>query len=113
MPEFLSDKWFADLAERAGSATPPADIELTIDQVIEATATWRTVIAGGSVTIDREPTGEPDVRIVTDHATAVSIRSGTVSAQRAFLDGQLRIGGDIASLMAHRDALAEIGIGIA
>lgn len=113
MPEFLSDQWFTDLAARAEAATAPADLDLTIDQVIDDTTSWRTTIAGGAVTIDRTPRGEPDVHIVTDRAAAVAIRAGSLSAQRAFLDGRLRIGGDIAALMAHREALAELGVGLA
>lgn len=110
MSEFASEKWIAELAAAAASETAPPDLTLSIDQVISDTARWRVTIDGGTVTVDPAPTGEADVRIVTDAETARAVHAGEESAQRAFLDGRLRIGGDIPALMAHREALAALGL---
>lgn len=101
------------------AATVPTELQLRIEQVVAADDgradddRWHVVIADGTVRIDRDPNTEADVRIVTDRATATGIQAGSVSAQRAFLDGRLRIGGDVQSLMAHRDQIAELGLGFA
>ena len=114
MPDFLTDDWFAALRGKAADATPPTELTFSIEQHIDDLDTrWQVQITGGRVTIDRDPTVDPDVRIVTDEATARGIQAGTTSAQRAFLDGRLRIGGDVQALMTHREALAELGLGLA
>ncbi len=115
MADFLTDAWFDELSSRAAAATPPADLTFTIEQVIEdePDGRWQVRVDGGVVTIVRSPTADADVRILTDRATAAGIQDGEVSAQRAFLDGRLRIGGDVQALMTHREALAELGIGLA
>ena len=112
MADFLSDDWFDALAERAARATAPADLRLSIAQEITGTdpTRWQVVVVDGAVRIDRNPTAPADVRIVTDRETATDIQAGTVSAQRAFLDGRLRIGGDVQALMDHRDALNGLAV---
>ena len=48
------------------------------------------------------------MRMTVEWGDAVAIAMGRSSAQRAFLDGRLRLGGDIALLLGHQDALAAI-----
>lgn len=115
MTDFLSDEWFAAMAEAATRARPPADLDLSIEQEITGVATWTIRIADGRVALERSAgpaNAAADVRIVTDAATAAGIRAGEVSAQRAFLDGDLRIGGDVAALMTHREELASLGLDV-
>ena len=111
MTTFLSDEWFDEMATAAAEATPPADLELTIEQQIVNRESWTVRIAAGTAAFRRGGSDDADVRIVTDAMTAEGIRNGTVSAQRAFLDGQLRIGGDVASLIEHREVLAGLALG--
>ncbi|MEM9466560.1 MAG: SCP2 sterol-binding domain-containing protein [Actinomycetota bacterium] len=115
MATFLTDAWFAELETRAANATPPSDMSFALEQVIDGDAEvrWQVRIADGAVRIARDSTDEADVRIRTDQATATGIHAGEISAQRAFLDGRLRIGGDVQSLMAHREVLTELGLGLA
>ena len=114
MADFLTSSWFAELTARAAELRPPAALELSIEQRIddEPQECWQVRIAGGGVEIVRSPVKEADVHIITDRATATGIQAGEISAQRAFLDGRLRIGGDVQALMNHRDALAELGLGL-
>lgn len=115
MAEFLSETWFVDLTARAAAAQPPPDLVLTIEQRIEGApeGRWQVQIAEGSVAIVRPGSQDADVRIVTDRETAAGIQRGEISAQRAFLDGRLQIGGDVQALLTHREALTELGIGLA
>ena len=73
---------------------------------------WQVQIAEGSVVIVRPGSQDADVRIVTDRETAAGINE-EISAQRAFLDGRLQIGGDVQALLTHREALTELGIRLA
>jgi lipid-binding SYLF domain-containing protein len=49
-----------------------------------------------------------DLVLTLAYDLAVSIASGTASAQRAFLDGDIRLGGDVTVLLGTVDALATI-----
>ncbi|MBQ88058.1 MAG: hypothetical protein CL433_04355 [Acidimicrobiaceae bacterium] len=108
--EFLSDAWFADIADRAASASVPDGVTFTVEQVVEGDPAirWQLHLGPDGVELDRDPPAETDIRITTDLETATEIRAGTISAQRAFLGGQLRIGGDIKALMANRETLAAL-----
>lgn len=110
MSEFLSDEWFAAIEADAASAVVPDGLALSIEQIVigEPTVRWQIRIDAEGVVLDREPSSPADVRITTDRATATRIQSGEASAQRAFLDGSLQIGGDIQALMEHRQAIAEL-----
>jgi len=108
--DFLTDAWFADIADRAASASVPEGVALTVEQVVEGDPAirWQLRLGPDGVGLDRDPSTDPDIRITTDRETASEIRAGNVAAQRAFLGGQLRIGGDIQALMANREALAAL-----
>lgn len=110
MSEFLSEAWFESIARAAEAASAPADVSLTIEQVVEGdpTVRWQVQIADERVELDLHASAEPDLRITTDRITATEIQAGRVSAQRAFLDGRLQIGGDIQLLMDSRQALADL-----
>jgi len=50
----------------------------------------------------------PDLRFTTDYATAARIAAGGLGAQRAFVEGRLRVGGDLSLLIRHHKALSTI-----
>jgi opacity protein-like surface antigen len=108
---FLSDEWFDEMAAAAAAVQPPADVELKIEQEIIDGESWTVRISAGTAEFQRGGSDEADFRVITDAQTAEGIRNGTVSAQRAFLDGRLRIGGDITALIEHRDVLAGLALG--
>jgi len=111
MDHFLSDPWFDDLTIRARAVTDiPADLSITICQTVlgERGATWHVVVDAGLVDVRRGPLETVDVSLTTDFETALGIHRGTVSAPRAFLNGDLRVGGDMKQLMAKREHLVAI-----
>lgn len=84
---------------------------VTIEQEVtdgDRAACWHVRIGGGEASVGRgpDPGGHPTVRIHQDRATATAIAGGELSAQRAFMTGRLRIGGDLATLLEHAEALA-------
>ena len=115
MAAFLSDAWFAELETKAGNASPPTELDFTLEQVVDGdpTESWQVQIRDGRVRVVRDSDREADVRLRTDRTTATGIHAGEISAQRAFLDGRLQIGGEVQALMNHREALAELGLGLA
>lgn len=115
---YLSAEWF-DAASEAVSADDAlaaalAGVALTIEQVVVdgggagATVTWHVAIADGKVALAAGPAPRADVRFTTDRATAAAVASGTLSAQRAFVEGHLRVGGDLSALITHQRAVAAV-----
>ncbi len=110
MTEFLSDGWFDSLEAMATQAEIDAGIHLVVQQTVEGESpiSWQIRLERGTVVVARGVAADADVRLTSDRATALGIHRGEISAQRAFLDGKLRIGGDIAALMADRHALEAV-----
>lgn len=114
--QYLSPDWMqaARLAV-AGDASlggATAGVRLTVEHVAidgpRGTVRWHITIDDGEVRLLEGPAGEPDLRFTTDYATASRIAAGKLGAQRAFVEGRLRVGGDLTLLIRHHKALSTI-----
>jgi putative sterol carrier protein len=84
---------------------------MVIEQSVEGVTRWRMIIDDGTVTVrrSREGDGVADVRLTCSEDIARAIASGQRPALDAFINGELRIGGDVGLLLAHRGALESMG----
>ena len=100
------------IARDAGLARATAGVRLTVEHVVVdgpgGITHWHVRIDDGDVALLAGPAEDPDLRFTTDYATASRIAAGTLGAQRAFVEGRLRVGGDLAALIRHQKALATI-----
>lgn len=111
MAGFLSDAWFAELDAAALAARIPDDLRVTIQQVVTDDAgevAFSIALGDGEVRVRRGRAATADVTFTQDRATAAAIAEGQLSAQAAFLDGRLRLGGDITALLDRAGALAAV-----
>lgn len=116
MLTFLSDEWIRALHEAAsgdaGLAERTSDVALTIEQEVTGgpggDVRYHMAFDHGSVAVTAGPARDATVRFHQDYATAASIAMGRGSAQRAFMTGRLRVGGDLRVLLAHGDVLAQL-----
>lgn len=69
---------------------------------------WHVSIDGGVVRAASGPSVDATVTLTSSLDTASAIHRGELSAQRAFLDGALQIGGDLQALIDNRAVLAEV-----
>ena len=113
MVTYLSDEWM----ERAGSALA-ADQALA-DATTDLDLTLAYEVAGGPGgkrsyalrfdhgTVALQPGPHPDapVSFSLDYDTAVAIARGDLSAQAAFMQGRLKLGGDVTVLIRDGGAL--------
>jgi SCP-2 sterol transfer family len=113
---YLSARWI-DAARHAIAADPSlpaalAGITLTVEQTVEdgpdGTVSWHIAITDGAASLVPGPAEKPDLRFTTAYATAAAIASGALAAQRAFVEGRLRVGGDLSLLTAHQRAIAAL-----
>jgi SCP-2 sterol transfer family len=89
-----------------------AGIRLTVEHVVTGgpggTIRWHVTIDDGKVGLADGPAVDPDLRFTTDYATAAQVAAGELGAQRAFVEGRLRVGGDLGVLIRHQKALSTI-----
>jgi len=110
---FLTDQWLDELDAAARTATFPADLRLVVQQVITGGPDGPEVVyvlklGDGTLSVHAGRAEEPDVTFTQDRATAQAIHRGELSAQAAFMDGRLRLGGDLRSVIDRAGALTAI-----
>jgi predicted lipid carrier protein YhbT len=103
VPVFLSEEWVEALASAAASAAVPPGTTIAVRQVVDDVS-WTVRVADGRVRVDRDEAA--DITITTDRATAAALVLGELATQDAFAGGRLRLGGDLAKLLAAADGLA-------
>jgi len=119
---YLSDEWLdraADaLAASSELAERTAELDLTIGYVVAGTASGKVGYSihfdHGTTSLER-PGGSATVSFELDYPTAAAIAQGEVSAQAAFMQGRLKLVGDVnvmirdgAVLDGVTDALADL-----
>lgn len=107
---YLSDTWLAEADRRLAGLTPvDGDLEVgvTVRGGPEGERRYRLVLGPDRVGIVPGNDGA-GVRMTLDWEVAVRIANGDASAQRAFLDGDVQLGGDTVQLLGHQKQLADI-----
>lgn len=107
MTEIGSAAWIERQRRRVESIEVAPDLRMVIQQTLltEVPRSWHIVIADGAATLFEGPHADPDVTLNAHPSTVDAIASGRSSARREFLDGRLRIAGDITLLLAAREAI--------
>ena len=116
MVVFLSDAWIEELNNAASGLRSDPETRVTIEQIVTGPdgheLRWHLALADGQVAVSAGTSdggSGPRVAFISDYETARAIAAGEVSAQRAFLDGRLRLDGDIDALLRSRPALDALG----
>lgn len=113
---YLSPEWLdaardavaADDALAAALAGVTLTVEQAVDGTPDGTVRWNVSVHDGKVMLTPGPAARPDVRFTTTWDTAVAIARGELAAQRAFVEGRLRVGGDLTVLITHQRAVAAV-----
>ena len=100
--EFLSDEWYL-AANSALEGLDVGDVNIVLAHVSELQSHY-IVVANGTASVEREA-HHADVTLRQTSDTAEAIREGSLSALTAIQEGLITVEGDIACLMAAKDAL--------
>lgn len=113
MLAFLSPAWIEalDEAARAAPATSGSSTLVVEHQVRDATGvvTFHLVIDSTGVSVAAGEATDPTIRFSSDRATAWAVASGQTSAQRAFMSGDLQVGGDLRAVADRPESLSTLG----
>ncbi len=112
MAGFLTDEWLDELdaaAREAGARPLP---RLVLQQVVPdgpgGEVAYAVVVEDGQLRVERGRAEHPDLVFTLDRATAEAIHHGELSAQAAFMQGRLRLGGDLRAVIDRAAELAAI-----
>jgi len=109
--EFLTQAWIDELDEAGARASVPDGLRLVVQQVVtdgDREMAYVIEIADGRIHARTGRADTADVSFELDRATATEIARGDLSAQVAFMDGRLRLGGDLRAVLARAGDLAAI-----
>jgi hypothetical protein len=116
MVRFLSPEWIEALGRAARQAdlslADGTDTSVVVEQTVadssDASVTFQLAIDHGSADVVAGRVREPSVTLRTDRSTAEAIARGDLSAQEAFVQGRLRVGGDVRALVRHAAVLLQL-----
>ncbi|HVE92733.1 MAG TPA: SCP2 sterol-binding domain-containing protein [Actinomycetota bacterium] len=111
MAKYLSDEWATAAREALNSSdsfkNASKGVDLTIEQVITGApesgeARYWIEIKDSSVDGGTGSASNPDVTISQSYETAVAINKQELNAQAAFMQGKLRVTGNMGKLLQHQ-----------
>jgi putative sterol carrier protein len=110
MVRFLSPEWIAALDAAAREAAVPAQVRLTIQQLVTddggGEVRYHLVFDEGRCRVVPGDAGAPDVTLVQTRETAAALSRGELNAQQALAAGRLKLRGDLGHLAKEGKALA-------
>jgi len=121
MAKFLTEEWASEVASALNTSdevrTALSGVELTIQQTITGgpggeTKYWTKLLDGAVETAVGEMS-DPDVRMTQDYETAAATNRGELNAQAAFMQGKLKITGNMGKLLRNQGAVSAIGLVLA
>jgi hypothetical protein len=104
---FLSDEWLAAMDRLLATSAPLAD-PLVLQQVVAGERDYYLQLGPGTVTVAVGRHPHPTVTFTQSRATAWAVFAGDISAEEAFVRGDIDLSGDVTALLAHGPVLAEL-----
>jgi putative sterol carrier protein len=115
MSKFLSPQWaealVASLNDSGTGASLPG-VSFKLQQVVtgsDGDVSYWIALHAGRFTGGIGPLADADVTITQDYPTAVELARGEVNAQAAFMQGKLKVTGNMAMLLQNQEAIAALG----
>lgn len=118
MAKFLSDEWGDAVREALNGSDAVKDatkgVSLCIQQVVTGTpdggeVKYWTKFDDGAVDGAIGEAPDADVTISQDYETAAAMNRGELNAQAAFMQGKLKVTGNMGKLLQHQGAIQALG----
>jgi putative sterol carrier protein len=112
MVKYLSDEWMEQAAAGLESADVPDDAQMVIQYEISGGGNGKVRyvldVRDGKATIISGKQADAPVTFTLDYDTAVAVAKGELSAQVAFMQGRMKLAGDVRVLIDGAAALASV-----
>lgn len=116
MPKFLSTEWLDEMsavAQRShGKTDAITGVRLCMQEVVIGNDGVETryylVIEDGALRCQAGDAPAPDVTLTQDYETAAALHRGDISAQQAFIDGRLKVSGNVALVAQHAETFTTL-----
>ena len=112
MARYLSPEWFDDLnaaARQRTQAAPAGPARLSLQQVVtdspDGDVRYWVRLDEGTVRAGLGEAESPDAVISQSYQTAVGVVRGEIRVQTALMSGDIRLTGNIATLIEHQEAI--------
>jgi putative sterol carrier protein len=113
MAKFLSQQWADEVLAALNNSDDVKGaikgVQLCIQQVVtgapEGDAKYWTKIDDGKVEGAIGDASDADVTITQDYDTAIAMNKGELNAQAAFMQGKLKVTGNMGKLLQHQGAM--------
>lgn len=117
MAKFLTQEWADEVlaALNASNDVKAATkgVQLCIQQVVtgvpDGDVSYWTKFDDGTVAGGIGDAPDADVTISQDYDTAVALNKGELNAQAAFMQGKLKVTGNMGKLLQHQGAMQSLG----
>jgi putative sterol carrier protein len=110
--KFLTDEWVSALDHEASAHVSPIAetfvVEYRVQLETNASFVYQIRFDAHGVTVRTGASSAATVVLSTDRVTAHGVANNTMSAQAAFMAGQLRLDGDTMAMVRNHDALASL-----
>jgi len=112
--KFLSDEWLSEVESRLNSndgfQTAAKGQAARLQQQISGSpmgdVTYGFVLDGGKVSMPKGEIENPEATVSQDYDTAVAVSKLELSGQQAFMQGKLKVSGNLMKIMQLQGALA-------
>jgi putative sterol carrier protein len=112
--KFLSDEWLSEVESRLNSnegfQTAAKGQAARLQQQISGTpmgdVTYGFVLDGGKVSMAKGEIENPEATVSQDYDTAVAVSKLELSGQQAFMQGKLKVAGNLMKIMQLQGTLA-------
>ena len=110
--KFLSDEWLSEVESRLNSSdafqTAAKGQAARLQQQISGTPNgdvgYGFELDGGTVKLTKGEIENPEATIAQDYATAVAVAKQELSGQQAFMQGKLKVSGNLMKIMQLQGA---------
>lgn len=118
MAKFLTEEWGNAVREALNSndtfKNASKGVQLTIQQVVtgvpdQGEAKYWSSIQDGSIEGGTGDAPSADVTISQDYETAAAMNRGELNPQAAFMQGKLKVTGNMGKLLQHQGVLQAMG----
>lgn len=116
MAKFLTPGWTEQVLEALNASDDVrraiSDTDLCVQQVVtgapDGEVSYWTKFSGGEVTGAIGEADDADVTIAQDYDTAVALNRGEMNAQAAFMQGKLKVTGNMGKLLQNQAAMGAL-----